>query len=102
MRIVTKKPIVRFQRTHPDSRSALEGWFSIVKSAAWQSLQDVRVVFPQADGVRVSSGRTVVIFNIDGNKDRLVAAIHYNRQIVYVLAIMTHGEYDKERWKERL
>lgn len=44
----------------------------------------------------------MTVFDIGGNKYRLVTAIHYNRQLIYVLRIMTHAEYDKEKWKEQL
>jgi mRNA interferase HigB len=40
------------------------------------------------------------VFNIGGNKVRLIAAIHYNRRKVYVRAILTHNEYDEGKWKE--
>jgi hypothetical protein len=50
----------------------------------------------------VSSGRTVVIFNIGGNKYRLITAIHYNTRKVFVLRFLTHAEYDLQSWKEGL
>jgi mRNA interferase HigB len=59
-------------------------------------------VYPHADAVTVASGRTVVVFNIRGNRYRLVTAIHYNRQLVYTLRFMTHAEYSKNRWKDML
>ena len=52
--------------------------------------------------VAVASGRTVVVFNVRGNRYRLVTAIHYNRQIIYTLRFMTHAEYSKNRWKDTL
>jgi mRNA interferase HigB len=42
----------------------------------------------------------LTVFNIGGNKARLIAALHYNRQKVYVRAVLTHAEYDEEKWKE--
>ncbi len=53
-------------------------------------------MFPHADQV---GGLTV--FNIGGNKARLVAAIHYNRRKVYIRAVLTHAEYDAGKWKEK-
>ena len=50
----------------------------------------------------VDSNRTVVIFNIGGKNYRLITAIHYNRQLVFVLRFMTHAEYSKNRWKDDL
>jgi mRNA interferase HigB len=52
--------------------------------------------------VTVSSGRSVTVFNIRGNDYRLVAAIHYNTQRVYALRVLTHAEYDRDRWKDQL
>jgi len=65
-------------------------------------LAEVRAVHPHADPVVVASGRTVVVFNIRGNRYRLATAIHYNRQIIYTLRFMTHAEYSKNRWKDTL
>ena len=44
----------------------------------------------------------IVVFNIGGNKYRLIAAVHYNTQIVYALLFLTHAEYDKDKWKKVL
>jgi len=56
---------------------------------------ELRTMFPSADQV----GK-LTVFNIGGNKVRLIAAIHYNRQKIYIRAVLTHEEYDKGRWKE--
>jgi len=52
-------------------------------------------MFPLADQV----GK-LTVFNIGGNKVRLIAAIHYNRQKIYIRAVLTHSEYDEGKWKE--
>jgi mRNA interferase HigB len=52
--------------------------------------------------VTVASGRSVIVFNVAHNRYRLIAAVHYNTQIVYTLMILTHKEYDRDTWKERL
>jgi mRNA interferase HigB len=65
-------------------------------------LSEVRRVYPHADPVAVASNRTVVVFNIRGNRYRLITAIHYNRQVIYTLRFLTHAEYSKDRWKEDL
>jgi mRNA interferase HigB len=62
----------------------------------------VRRTFPRADLVTVSSERTVVIFNIGGNKYRLITAIPSNTRKVFVLRFLTHAEYDSQGWKEDL
>jgi mRNA interferase HigB len=55
----------------------------------------LREVFSSADKV----GK-LTVFNIGGNKARLITAIHYNRKIIYIRAILTHQEYDEGKWKE--
>ena len=74
----------------------------MTEGAEWRSLEDVRRDFPTADGVSVKSGRVATVFNIRGNKYRLVTAIHYNRGVVYVMRFYTHAEYDRDRWKDTL
>ncbi|MEN6625134.1 MAG: type II toxin-antitoxin system HigB family toxin [Candidatus Sumerlaeia bacterium] len=102
MRIITRKRIRQFCREYPATRSSLEGWYAIVKSTSWKSLADVRRIYPSADAVLVKSGRTVTVFNIAGNKFRLLAALHYNRGRAYVIDMLTHAEYDRGDWKEKL
>ena len=69
---------------------------------AWRNLVDVRQTYPDTDAVKVRSGRTVLVFNIRRNDYRLIAAAHFNRQIVYDVRFMTHAEYSKDRWKAEL
>jgi mRNA interferase HigB len=66
-----------------------------MKRGAFQSFAELQATFPAADQV----GK-LTVFNIGGNTARLIAAIHSNRQRVYVCAILTHAEYDKGDWKE--
>jgi len=62
----------------------------------------LRRSFPDADMVRVKSERNVIVFNIRKNEFRLITAIHFNRQILYTLRLLTHAEYSKDRWKDAL
>ena len=102
MNVITKKRIRDFMGRHTDAAGALERWYRAARKAKWRSIQDVRVMFPHADSVRVASGHDVTVFNLAGNNYRLVTAIHYNPQRVYVLRLMTHAEYDRGSWKETL
>src|SRR5262249_15160258 len=102
MRIITRKRLREFAKKYPDANRPLQKWYRTFREAQWENLQDVRRVFRHADTVTVGSGRTVTVFNICGNKYRLIAAIHYNRKRVYVLRLLTHAEYSKEFWKDRL
>lgn len=74
----------------------------LTQGALWACLDDVRATFPHADLVKVQSGRKVVVFNIAGNRFRLVTAIHFNLGKVFVLRFMSHADYSRDRWKEQL
>ena len=95
MRIITRKRLNEFAARHPETRSALQHWYREMKRRNLASFAELRTVFPAADSV----GK-LTVFNIGGNKARLVAAIHYNRHRVYIRAILTHAEYEAETWKE--
>lgn len=95
MRIISEKRLKEFGDAHPDARGPLRGWRDNVKQAHWANFAELRAMYPHADQV----GRCTV-FNLGGNKYRLVAAIHYDRGVVYVRHVLTHAEYDRETWKE--
>ena len=101
MRVITRRRLLDFEALHPDSREGLERWFRIAGNSSWVSIDDVHRIFPHADVVRLRSGRTLTVFNISGNKYRLVVAIHFNRRTVYIREILTHAEYSRQDWKER-
>jgi mRNA interferase HigB len=102
VRIIHGGTVNTWASQYPDAAESLAAWLKNARHAAWRSLSDVRRVYPHADAVDVASGRTAVIFNIRGNRYRLVTAIHFNRQILYTLRFMTHAEYSKNRWKQTL
>lgn len=95
MHVISVKPLREFWERYPDAESPLRDWFSVVKKAEWTCFADVRGRYATADQV----GRQVV-FNIGGNKYRLIAAIHYNRGKVFVRHVLTHKEYDRGHWKQ--
>ncbi len=102
MRIISKKRLRAFWEIHPDAEASLLSWFKVAAQADWNSIQDVRRQFPSADGVMVASGRTVTVFNIRGNHCRLIVDILYPLHLIYVCEVMTHAQYDDDRWKARL
>ena len=85
---------MEFARTHPDARAPLNNWFAIVRKTDYASFAGLRITFPSADQV----GRFTV-FNVGGNKFRLIVAIHYNWQKVYIRYVLTHAEYDRGAWR---
>ena len=102
MRIIKTSTLRAFWETHREAEASLRTWVQQVKLAQWRTFGDVRKTFPSADAVKVGSGRQVVVFDIAHNRYRLIAAIHYSTQIVFTLMILTHKEYDRNAWKERL
>ena len=93
--VISAKKLRVFWTDHPDAEPPLRSWLRVVEQADWQNFAEVRATFAHADTV----GRCVV-FNIGGNKYRLIAAIHYNRSKVFVRHVLTHAEYDKDHWKD--
>lgn len=95
MHIITRKRLNQFAAKYPDTKTALQHWYRLVKQGEYQSFAALRADFPNADQV----GK-LTVFNGGGNKARLIAAIHYNRQKLYIRAVLTHREYDQGKWKE--
>lgn len=94
MHIISRKALRVFAQRHPDSGRTLDAWFRIVRTNQFANLVDLRRVFPHADLVG-----NLVVFNIGGNKYRLIAAIHFNRQKLYIRHVLTHDEYNRGTWK---
>jgi mRNA interferase HigB len=95
MHVISFRRIRQFFSTHRDAESSLTAWYKTTRKANWQNLAELKQVYPAADLV----GRYVV-FNIKGNKYRLIARIVYRSQTLFVVAVLTHEEYDLGKWKE--
>ncbi len=102
MRLIKRTTLHAYALRYPQARGPLDTWARLALAARWSSLAETRRTFPHADQVRVRSGRNATIFNIAGNKFWLIAAVHYDRQRIYVLNLLTHADYDKNDWKDRL
>ena len=72
----------------------LDNWYRPTKRAAWKSLAEIRRDYPHADLVG-----SCIVFNIGGNKYRLITKIKFERQTVYIRFLLTHREYNKGGWK---
>ena len=83
-----------YKRNHADTRGPLDAWRIEAEGAKWKTTQDIKQRFPSADFL---SGNRV-IFNIKGNKYRLVVQVRYQNNLVVVEWIGTHAEYDKKRF----
>jgi mRNA interferase HigB len=94
MDIVGHTKLQDFWNRHPPAKSPLQQWHQAVESVAWEQFADVRKTYPSVDRV----GRCY-LFNIGGNKYRLVASIDFRAGRVYVRDVLTHAEYDKNKWR---
>jgi mRNA interferase HigB len=95
MHVITRKRLNEFADKFPDAQSALARWYATMKKAASRTSPSFAPSSQLPDRV----GK-LTVFNIGGNKVRLIAAIHYNRKKVYIRAVLTHAEYDEGRWRE--
>jgi mRNA interferase HigB len=91
MRVITKRVLRQFWGRFPDAEHALKTWFSETEGAQWRSPIDLKGKYGNASIVRGNR----VVFNICGNKFRLVAHIHYNTGFIYVRFLGTHAEYNQ-------
>lgn len=101
VRIIKPSTLREYAAKHAPAKGPLSAWLLSASRADWQSIDEVRRTYPQADAATVRSGGIVTILNIGGNKYRLITAIHYNTQRIYIRDFLTHAEYDKMRWKGR-
>ncbi len=93
MRVVSHRKLKEFYETsgNEDSRIALERWYGIVEDAEWKNFSDIRADFPATDYV----GNQHYVFNIKGNKYRLVVVVKFTIGYVYIRFVGSHSEYDK-------
>lgn len=91
MRIIARRTLREFWERHPNSEQSLRAWYHDTHGAVWKSPADIRRKYANASIL----GQNRVVFNIKGNRYRLVAAISYDYQICYIRFVGTHEEYDR-------
>lgn len=94
MHIISKKRLKEFWEKHPTSEPSLRHWYKIVNASEFSSFASLREIFGSVDEVN-----GFFVFNIGGNKTRLITAINFKYQTVYVRFVFTHAEYSKGAWK---
>jgi mRNA interferase HigB len=94
MHVISRKQLREHCQTHADSCEALDDWYRTASKAHWANLVEVQAVYPKAEAVG-----NFTVFNIKGNKYRLIASINYAKQVIYIKYVLTHAEYDKDTWK---
>jgi mRNA interferase HigB len=91
MRIVAKSTLKEFWEIYPDAEKPLRAWYEKIKGTDWESPYEIKQIYGDADNV--GNGR--IVFNIGGNKYRLIVLFIYEIKICYIRFIGTHKEYDK-------
>jgi len=102
--VISRNKLRQFYETKPERlrhADAFEGWFKLTRKARWRTFQDAKALFGQTDVARdTGTGRTATIFDIGGNKHRIITLIDYTRQTVLITHVLDHKEYDKGNWKD--
>lgn len=94
MHVISEKKLREFWALYSEAEGPLRAWIKVAEEAEWERFADVRQTYAHADQV----GKFTV-FNIGGNKFRLVVVVHFNRGKLFVRHVLTHEDYDEGRWK---
>jgi mRNA interferase HigB len=94
VRIIGQITLQKAARKHADAANALAAWTTAVAAAKWRNLAQVKAHFPTADYVR-----PFTVFNVKGNRYRLIVLVEYGEQVVVVHEFCTHATYSKGNWK---
>ncbi|KHA76512.1 hypothetical protein NC77_22925 [Janthinobacterium lividum] len=89
MRIVANKALMDLARKHPLAGEPMQAWRKIIESRPFANFAVLKSTFNATDRVG-----DYYVFNIGGNKYRIIAAIHFNRQLLFIREVLTHKEYD--------
>ena len=96
MRIIAIGTLKSFWRKHPRAETPLRAWYAEASHANWAMPAQVKIAHRDASFI----GNKRVIFNIKGNDYRLITSIIYVTQRIYIKYVLTHAEYDKDKWKD--
>jgi mRNA interferase HigB len=91
LRIISKKTVREFWLSHAECEQQLKSWFQETSNAQWSNPQQIKLEYPSASFLADNR----VVFNIKGNKYRLIVRINYDYGIVWIRFVGTHAEYDK-------
>jgi mRNA interferase HigB len=90
MRVISRKPLNALAKKYPDSKAELDAWFHEAEAAHWATPAQIKEKYGNASILKGSR----VVFNICGNKYRLIVKINYSYSIVFVRFVGTHKDYD--------
>lgn len=95
MRVITAKRIWEAKVRWPESAKALDDWYRLLKGNSPRDFAAMKAVCPAVDKVG-----PLHVFDIGGNKVRLIAVVRYTTQKLYIRSVLDHREYDRGKWKE--
>ncbi len=95
MHIISRKALASFWKSDPEAEKPLRVLFLIVEKTDFKSFSHLKQTFSSVDKIGAHT-----VFDIGGNKIRLITVIHYNRRKIYIRFVLTHREYDKGNWKK--
>ncbi len=96
MHIITQKRIWEAKKEFPNCANALDGWYRVIRKNKFGNFSELKKTFNSVDKIN-----DLYVFDIGGNKLRLIANIHFFRQKLYVRNVLTHKEYEKGNWKTK-
>jgi mRNA interferase HigB len=96
MHVISQRTLRLFWERHPTTESSLRAWYHVVRKADWRHPDDIKNTF----GRRVDQYRQFTIFDIGGNKCRLIAVVNFQNRRLFVRGVLTHPEYDRGDWKK--
>lgn len=94
MHIISRKRLLEASQVYSNLETPLDNWYRVVKSSSGSDINEVRQVYPSADAIG-----NFTVFNIKGNNYRLIVDIVYATQRIYIKYVLTHADYDKDKWK---
>jgi len=94
MHVIAKPPLVAFWTHHPDAENALNTWYRTMQKNIFTDFNHLRATFPSADQVG-----EFTVFNVGGNKYRVITKVYYAQGVVLIRNVLTHAEYDRNNWK---
>jgi mRNA interferase HigB len=94
MKIISNSALRAFAANHPQGEAPLQGWRRVIEKNSFANWAELKAAFNAVDKVN-----ELAVFDIGGNKYRLMAYIRFEKQILYIKAVLTHREYDKGAWK---
>lgn len=102
MNVIKRKTLVAFWTDWPAAKSSLDRWYKISRKARWRNFEEAKASFPAIDVYRAKRGKTAIIFDVGGNRYRVIALVDYVRQTMLVTHVLTHAEYDRDDLKGQI